>query len=102
MEIKYNLADGVILNTPREVNFFWQGKSIENGTLYIYSASGNLVRKINISDKSTGKSDRREVGSWDLKDSRGRTVSEGTYVVKSTIKGKDGKKEKISLVFGVR
>ena len=84
------------------INFFWEGRSIQNGTLFVYSASGNLVKKINITDKSTGKSDRRNIGQWDLKDSKGRLVSEGSYVVKGTITTKDGKREKVSIVLGVR
>ena len=104
-----NLTSGVFTAGPNpaakslgNVNFFWQGKGIENSTLYIYDASGSLVRKINITDKSTSKSGRREIGNWDLKDNSGRTVSEGTYLVKGTVKNRDGKKEKISLVLGVR
>jgi len=84
------------------VNFFWQGKSIENTKLYIYDASGNLVRKINISDKSTGKSERREIGKWNLKDGKGRAVSAGTYLVKGVIKSRGGELERVSLVLGVR
>jgi len=84
------------------VDFFWQGREIQNTALYIYSASGNRVAKVKISDKTTGKSERRSVGFWDLTDSKGRTVGEGTYVVKGKIKAKGGKEERISLVLGVR
>jgi hypothetical protein len=84
------------------VNFFWRGKGMENATLSIYNASGKLVKKIKLTDKTIGKSDRRIVGKWDLKDAKGRPVSEGTYIVKGTVKTKDGNKEKVSLVFGVR
>jgi len=86
-----------------EVNFFWQGKGIKNSTLYVYDASGNSVRKINLSDKTAGNvNGKRTVGSWDLKDKKGRLVSEGTYLVKGTIKTAGGKKENVSLVVGVR
>jgi TfoX/Sxy family transcriptional regulator of competence genes len=85
-----------------EVKFFRHGSGINNASLYIYDAYGNRVNKINISDKSIGKSDRREVGRWDLKDSKGRAVAEGSYLVKGTITARDGKKEKISLILGVR
>jgi hypothetical protein len=43
----------------------------------------------------------RKIGGWDLKDAKGRTVSEGSYAVRGTIIGKDGKREKVSAVVGV-
>jgi hypothetical protein len=82
--------------------FFRQGKSV-SGTLSVYDASGNVViRNIQITDKTIGITSRREVGSWDLKDSKGRPVSEGAYLVRGTVKTNDGKSEKVSLVVGVR
>ena len=84
------------------VNFFWQGRAVKNEALFIYDASGNLIKKINISDKSIGKSNRRAVGKWDLKDSKGRAVSEGTYIVKGKITYGDGKSERVSLMLGIR
>jgi len=42
------------------------------------------------------------VGRWDLTDRKGRPVSEGTYLVKGTLKTLDGKTEKVSVVLGVR
>ena len=85
------------------VNFFRQGKRIESGALVIYGASGNVVRKINISDKAViGNNDRRIVGLWDLRDSKGRTVSVGTYLVKGAVITSGGKSEKVSLIIGVR
>jgi beta-glucosidase len=83
------------------VNFFWQGKAIENATLSIYDASGNFIRKIKIRDTSTGSLERRPVGSWDFTNSRGRPISEGSYAVKGVITDKNGKKERISIVLGV-
>ncbi|MCL2690062.1 MAG: hypothetical protein FWE57_09495 [Chitinispirillia bacterium] len=83
------------------LNFFYQGTGINHTKLSIYDASGNLVRKINIRDNS-GKTEKRIVAAWDLKDSRRRTVSEGTYVVRGTLITKDGKRERISLLIGVR
>ncbi|MCL2689263.1 MAG: glycoside hydrolase family 3 C-terminal domain-containing protein [Chitinispirillia bacterium] len=86
------------------VTFFWQGKETVNATLSIYDASGSRVSRIRISDKSTGKSsnERRPVGSWDFTNSKGRAVSEGNYAVKGNIKTKDGKREKVSLILGVK
>ncbi|MDR0305282.1 MAG: putative Ig domain-containing protein [Chitinispirillales bacterium] len=84
------------------VSFFRQGRGIENGTLYVYGSDGNLVRKIRINDKSCSGQQKRKVGEWDLTDSKGRHVSEGSYLIRGTIKTKNGNKEKISLVLGVR
>jgi flagellar hook assembly protein FlgD len=70
--------------------------------LTIYDISGNIVRKIQIPDKSLGNTSRRQVGSWDLRDAKGKPVPEGTYLVRGTVKTADGKSEKVSLVLGVR
>jgi C1A family cysteine protease len=84
-----------------KVGFFREGKSA-TGTLTIYNATGKVVRKIKITDNTKGNLSRRPVGAWDLKDSKGRPVSEGSYVVKGTVKTSDGKTEKISIILGVR
>jgi hypothetical protein len=86
------------------VGFFRQGSRLEIGALTIFDVSGNVVGKVNISDRSIALSaqSRRHVGSWDLRDGKGRQVSEGTYLVKGMIKTSDGKVERVSLVLGVR
>jgi len=85
------------------VSLFWQGKRIQNAALSVYDASGNVVvRKIGIKDKASDTQIRREVGAWNLKDRKGRLVGEGAYLVRGTITDVNGKKEKISLMIGVR
>jgi hypothetical protein len=84
------------------VSFFRGGKGIGNATLYVYNASGDVVRKIGVNDKSAGGFGKRAVGAWDLRDSKGRLVPEGSYVVKGAVLTKDGKKEKVSLILGVK
>jgi hypothetical protein len=84
------------------VNFYRQGKRVANCELRIYDASGNVISKVKIRDKALSSQARRQVGSWDLKDSKGRQVSEGTYLVRGTVKTSDGNREKISLILGVR
>ncbi|MCL2183928.1 MAG: hypothetical protein FWB85_10725 [Chitinispirillia bacterium] len=83
------------------INFFRQGKSIKSGTLKIYDAAGNAVKKISVAD-NMGDQPRRIVGSWDLTDRKGRAVSGGTYLIRGTITTIDGNKEKVSLPAGVR
>jgi hypothetical protein len=100
------------------INFFWQGKRINDGALTVFDAFGNVVNKIEITDGADCKdvarntltaestifaNSRRVVGSWDLTDSRGRLVSEGTYLVRGTVVTSDGKRERVSVVLvGVR
>jgi len=75
---------------------FFSAKEVKNGSFYIFDASGNAVAKV------TAKSGKKgEVGSWNLKDKKGVAVSEGTYVVKGVLVGKDGTKEKVSFPFSV-
>ncbi|MDR2578042.1 MAG: fibronectin type III domain-containing protein [Chitinispirillales bacterium] len=84
------------------VNFFWQGKRINDGALTIYDASGNVINRVNIVDGADAANPRRVVGSWDLTDSRGRTVSTGTYLIHGVLTAIDGKRERVSVVVGVR
>jgi hypothetical protein len=84
------------------VNFFRQGKRVSNSELRIYDATGNIINSVKISDRALNNQARRQVGSWDLCDRNGRIVPEGTYLVKGVVKTSDGKKEKVSLIIGVR
>jgi len=85
------------------VNFFRTGAAIKSAKLHIYDASGNVVCKVAIKDSAVaGNNVKRSVGSWDLRDNKGRPVAEGTYLVRGVVKTKDGKSEKVSLVVGVR
>jgi flagellar hook assembly protein FlgD len=83
------------------VNFFWNGKGLASGKLFIYDASGSLVRKIAVADNTTANNGRRAVGSWDLADAKGRPVSDGTYLVRGAVAAKDGAKVKASVLVGV-
>ncbi|MCL2267729.1 MAG: CotH kinase family protein [Chitinispirillia bacterium] len=104
------------------VNFYRQGARIKSGTLIIYDASGNVVNKVSVSDDAvlalgaapahsisadpapvhSGGASGRIVGSWNLTDRSGRPVSEGAYLVRGTVTAVDGKKERVSLMLGVR
>jgi len=85
------------------IAFFWQGKRIKNGSLSVYDVSGNVVSKIAVKDTAVaGNTGKRAVGSWDLRDGKGRRVSEGTYLVKGKITAADGKGERVSVIVGVR
>ncbi|MDR0330408.1 MAG: InlB B-repeat-containing protein, partial [Chitinispirillales bacterium] len=81
------------------VNFFRTGQSIKTGKLLIYDAYGNLVTKLNLSDKNTAG--KRIVAAWNLKDAKNRPVAEGTYIAKGAITTKSGAKEKVSALIAV-
>ena len=86
------------------VTFFRQGKRVQSATLTIFDASGNVVSKIKIKDTNDANNNntRRIVGSWDLKDAKGRLVGEGTYLVRGVVTASDGKKERVSVMLGIR
>jgi hypothetical protein len=87
--------------TSGAVIFFRQGSRVRPTTLSIYDADGNIVKKIGVNDNAAiGNNDRRAVGSWDLTDRKGRKAAEGAYLVKGTIKAKNGKGEKVSIIVG--
>ncbi|MCL2688421.1 MAG: MBG domain-containing protein [Chitinispirillia bacterium] len=85
-----------------KVDFFRQGKRIDNAVFTIFDASGNAVNKVTVKDNAIGDQSRRLVGSWNLKDTKGRAVAEGTYLVRGVITASDGKRERVSLILGVR
>jgi len=92
---------GSLRATP--VQFFHQGSHISSATLRIYDASGNAVCKVAIKDNATVDNGvKRPVGSWDLRDAKGRPVSGGAYLLRGVVKTADGKVERVSLVVGVR
>jgi hypothetical protein len=84
------------------IGLFRQGKRIFEGELHVYDASGNFINTIKVQDRANGGQSRRQVGSWDLKDAKGRAVSEGTYLVKGGVKTADGKKVRVSILLGIR
>ncbi|MDR0307254.1 MAG: putative Ig domain-containing protein [Chitinispirillales bacterium] len=98
---EFTAGPNPVAKSAGTVNFYRQGTRVNKGTLTVFSASGKAVSKVKITDKSSGQS-RRMVGSWNFKDTRGRPVSEGTYLVKGMIKTSEGKTEEISLILGVR
>jgi hypothetical protein len=89
------------------VSFFRHGSRIESAKLYIYDVSGDVVRKVNIGDHGGGgaadaSAQRgRPVGTWDLRDVKGRPVLGGTYLVKGELKMSGGKRERVSVVVDV-
>jgi len=92
-----------------EVNFFHAGTPLTgaHGTLTIFDAQGNVVNRINIDESRLSKTSvfgmsRRNIGSWDLRDAKGRPVAAGTYLVRGTLTTPNGKKERISIILGVR
>jgi len=94
---EFTVGPNPVVKQSEGVRFFWSGRAVKSGKLSIFDASGNLVRKVNVSGKSAGA-----IGSWDLKDAKGGPVAEGTYLVKGAIVTQDGKKVKASAVVGVR
>jgi len=112
---KFFAGPNPISKSSGPVYFYHQGKSIKSGTLTDYDATGNVINKIHISENPNGRDvarnaltmaesaePRRVVGTWDLKDRKGRLVAEGTYLVRGTIVTLDGSRERVSVVVGVR
>jgi len=74
---------------------FFFSKQIKGGSLYVFNASGDAVAKI------AAKAGSGEIAKWNLRDKKGVAVTEGTYVVKGALTGKDGTREKVSFLFSV-
>ncbi|MCL2182407.1 MAG: hypothetical protein FWB85_02930 [Chitinispirillia bacterium] len=90
-----------------KITFFYSGGQISKGELTVFEESGKVVTKIKLRrgdrPRSPAADDKAKhpAGEWNLKDRKGRTVTEGTYLVKGTITV-NGKKEKVSVTLGVR
>jgi len=97
---EFTAGPNPVAKAAGKVGFFWQGKALSSGTLYVFDASGNVVTKVTVSDKGVN-SVRREIGSWNLATAKGGAVAEGTYLVKGALVGKDGGKVKVSSILGV-
>jgi len=84
------------------VSFFRNGSRIESAALSVYDAAGNTVAAVKIGKNAdAGGNGKRAVGSWDLRDKKGRPVSEGAYLVKGAIKTAGGKREQVSVILSV-
>ena len=99
---EFTAGPNPVTKSARSVTFFRQGKRIQSATLNIFDPSGNVINKVKITDNALNTQDRRPVGSWDLKDAKGRTVTVGTYLVRGVIITSDGKRERVSVMVGVR
>jgi len=96
---EFTVGPNPVAKASGKVGFFWQGKAVKSGTLYVFDASGNLVTKVAVADKA-GTTARREIGSWNLT-AKGAPVAEGTYLVKGALVGKDGGNVKVSSILSV-
>jgi len=85
-----------------EVNFFRQGERAAGCDLRIYDIAGNVVNRVKIVDDAAGTMSKRQVGSWDFRDAKGRLVPDGTYLVWGALRTPDGGSEKVSLILSVR
>ena len=99
---KFTAGPNPVLKQSGMIKFYRQGKQVASSELRIYDATGNVINKIKIIDNAIGSQAKRQVGSWDLKDKKGKIVSDGTYLVRGTLKTRSGEKEKISVILGVR
>jgi len=97
---EFTVGPNPVAKAAGKVSFFWQGKALSGGTLYVFDGSGNLVTKVAVSDRGVS-AERRAVAGWNLVDAKGRAVAEGTYLVKGALVGKDGGKVKVSSILGV-
>ncbi|MDR3012276.1 MAG: YDG domain-containing protein [Chitinispirillales bacterium] len=84
------------------VNFYRQGRRVNDAVLTIFDAFGNVVNRIGIADVGTDFIQSRVVGSWDLTSTDGRPVSAGTYLLRGTVATADGSRERVSVIIGVR
>jgi hypothetical protein len=98
---EFTAGPNPVAKSAGRVGFYRQGGSVF-GNLTVYDVSGNVIRKIIISDKSIGNTSRRLVGSWNLRDAKGRPVPEGTYLARGAVKLADGKRGRVSVVVGVK
>jgi hypothetical protein len=97
---EFSAGPNPVAKSSGSVAFFLLGGSDVSGTLSIFDANGNLINTVSVSDRSS-TGDRREIGRWNLVDSRGRPVSEGSYLVRGVLTI-DGSRQRVSSMLSVR
>jgi len=104
LSVQFTAGPNPVGRSSGRVNFFRQGKQVEGASLVVYDVAGNVINRVQIRDTGDGNgtNGRRVVGSWDLRDRKGRVVSEGMYLVRGAVTTVDGRKERVSLMVGVR
>jgi len=83
------------------VKFFWQGKAVAGGSLFIYDALGNTVKNIRINEISASNPSKRTIGAWDLTDAKSRRVKTGSYFVKGKVIVQNGSVANVSSIIVV-
>jgi endoglucanase len=83
------------------VKFFWQGKAVAGGSLFIYDALGNTVKNIRINEISANNPSKRTIGAWDLTDAKSRRVKTGSYLVKGKVIVQNGSVANVSSIIVV-
>jgi hypothetical protein len=109
----FSVAPNPVPRSSGSVAFYYDGGFVRGGNLKIYDVTGQQVNRIAIPARrgaargvSVGESVEseerlaRQVGAWDLRDRRGRLVSEGTYLVHGEIVV-NGRRERVSAVLGI-
>jgi hypothetical protein len=103
MDASFTAGPNPVARSRGRVFFFRQGVRIEDAVLTVYDPLGNVIKKIHTKDRAFGGSQaRRSIGSWDLTNVRGRHVSTGAYALKGSVVTAEGKREKVSVIIGVR
>jgi endoglucanase len=87
--------------TSGGVKFFWQGKPVTGGSLFIYDAVGNSVKSVGINATFASDSSKRTIGSWDLTDAKGRRVTAGSYLVRGKVVTQNGVTVNVSSILVV-
>jgi hypothetical protein len=98
---EFTVGPNPVAKASGKVGFFWQGKTVSDGTLYVFASTGSLVTKITVVDEKGISSDRRSIGAWKLSDAKGRPVAEGSYLVKGVLTV-GGEKVKVSTLVNVQ
>jgi hypothetical protein len=111
---EFTAGPNPVSRSSGRIDFYHQGRRINDGVLTIFDASGNVVNRVQITcrgdrprspatpESPESANSRRIIGTWNLTDSRGRPVSEGTYLVRGVLTTVDGKRERVSVVVGIR
>jgi hypothetical protein len=98
---EFTAGPNPVARASGRVDIFRLGGRVDDAVLTVFDASGNAVDRVYISDNAAATQSRRVVGTWDLTDARGRPVPAGTYLVRGAVTV-NGKRERVSMVVGVR
>ncbi|MCL2220610.1 MAG: hypothetical protein FWB94_12100 [Chitinispirillia bacterium] len=99
---KFTIIPNPVIRPSTGINIYWDGENVTDTTLHIYNTSGGLVAGVDIKDAGAGDIRRRRIGVWNLRNTHGRQLSAGRYLLRGTLTTAGGESMLVRLTVDLR